>query len=702
MKYLDPSEFPYQVDVVEDWIPLSDGTRLWMKAWMPVTEEPVPAILEYLPYRASDWTWPRDSERHPYYAGHGYAAIRVDIRGHGNSEGVPGDEYDAQEHADGLEVIDWIASQPWCTGKLGMIGISWGGFNSLQLNYLQPEPLKAIVTVCSTDDRYDNDVHYMGGSMLAVDMFSWAATMLAFESRPPDKRVWGDGWKDQWIHRLEGMDTYIDRWMSHQVRDEYWQHGSVCEDYSRMNAAVLAVGGWFDPYRDTVVRLVENLSANGQNVRGLIGPWSHQYPDRSILPGPFIDFLGETLQWWDYWLKGKTDNGAMDTPLLRSWMIDPVPPRSIYKELPGRWIATDQWPDPEQETVTWALADGVPNPVSLDINSAAVGEVPAGVRGKVAVVNSPQNVGSGAGRYFPYGNDSDLPIDQREDDGKSVTFDFPLHEAVQVHGNPKVRLRLTTAAARGQVYVRLSDVAPDGETMLITRGNLNLSSRDGREKAVDFPSDEWVDVVIPMTAMGYKIPAGHSLRVSVTNSYWPWIWPQAQHEAVILDLDHCAIDVPVRPEFEPGSQRDQADRAIVFDDPVQPINADVKYPDEGRPGVRRPERLISDDVARREQFIQVDPMYGGTRVYPDGLAYNEDVVEKYWISWDDPTSARAESEWKITLKRDDLDWEASLTADTRMHCDAKNFYTESVVRCWDGGEEIFSKTFTRTIPRVAS
>lgn len=189
MKYIE--QFPFEHEVIEEWIPLSDGTKLWMKRWMPQTNHPVPAILEYLPYRAGDWTAPRDYERHPFYAGHGYASIRVDIRGHGNSEGVPGDEYSPQEHADGVEVINWIAQQDWCTGNVGMFGISWGGFNSLQLAALHPEPLKAIVTTCSTDDRYDNDVHYLGGSMLGVDMHAWAATMLAFESRPLDKRVWG-------------------------------------------------------------------------------------------------------------------------------------------------------------------------------------------------------------------------------------------------------------------------------------------------------------------------------------------------------------------------------------------------------------------------------------------------------------------------------------------------------------------------------
>ncbi|MEY9993447.1 putative CocE/NonD family hydrolase [Streptomyces sp. V4I8] len=183
---------------------------------------------------------------------------------------MPTDEYSATELADGIEVVDWLAAQPWCNGKVGMFGISWGGFNSLQIAALAPEPLKAIVTVCSTGDRYDNDVHCMGGSVLAVDMHAWASTMLAFVARPPDPLYAGDAWRDMWLKRLEAVEPFLHTWLGHQTHDDYWRHGSVCEDYGAIDAAVLAVGGWHDPYRDTVLRLVEHLPAD--RVRGLIGP----------------------------------------------------------------------------------------------------------------------------------------------------------------------------------------------------------------------------------------------------------------------------------------------------------------------------------------------------------------------------------------------------------------------------------------------
>lgn len=180
------TSFPYETTHEDVLVPLPDGTRPYARTWRPPTEEPVPALLEYLPYRLTDWTAARDRQRHPRYAGHGYASVRVDVRGHGNSEGTQRDEHSGTEPADGKAVVSWLAAQPWRTGRVGMFGISWDGFSSLRIAARAPEPLKAIVTACSTDDRYDNDVHYAGGSVLAVGMHAWAATTLAFAARPPD------------------------------------------------------------------------------------------------------------------------------------------------------------------------------------------------------------------------------------------------------------------------------------------------------------------------------------------------------------------------------------------------------------------------------------------------------------------------------------------------------------------------------------
>ncbi|MFC9623123.1 CocE/NonD family hydrolase [Streptomyces sp. NPDC056930] len=657
--------YPYDTTHEDVYIPLPDGTRLYARIWRPVTDEPVPALLEYLPYRLSDWTAPRDWQRHPWYAGHGYASVRVDVRGHGNSEGMPGDEYDATELADGVAVIHWLAEQEWCSGRVGMFGISWGGFNSLQIAALAPEPLKAVVTVCSTDDRYDNDVHYMGGSVLAVDMHAWAATMLAFVARPPDPAQVGEGWKDMWLNRLEKVEPFIHTWLAHQTRDDYWKHGSVCEDYSAITADVLAVGGWHDPYRDTVLRLVEHLRPD--KVRGLIGPWSHQYPDRGLPPGPAIGFLQETLRWWDQHLKDK-DTGIMAEPLLRSWISESHRPATVYETLPGRWVGETGWPSENIAPVAYALQGGP------------------------QIVDSPQQTGLDAGRFFPFGNDADLPPDQRDEDAKSVCFEFPVEEApIEILGRPRVKLRIRMDVPRGQAIARLCDIAPDGSSTLVTRGALNLSARHGRDRADDWPVGGTEDVTFDLNGIGHTFPPGHRIRLAVSSSYWPWIWPQAGSVGFTLDADGSFVELPVRRHTE--------DPAIRFEEPEQSEPLGVVHPVtlDGQ----RPERLVVRDVAKGEWRLEVDPRYGGTRVYPDGLEFTEDAMETYTIQENEPLSARTRSDWSIRLHRPEMAWDVRIETRSEISADETDFITSDEVLCKDGGEVVFHRTWEKRIPRTA-
>ncbi|PZT75978.1 MULTISPECIES: CocE/NonD family hydrolase [unclassified Streptomyces] len=667
--------FPYETTHEDLYIPLEGGTsqasssgggtQLYARIWRPVTDEPVPALLEYLPYRLSDWTAPRDWQRHPWYAGHGYASVRVDVRGHGNSEGMPGDEYDATELADGVAVIHWLAQQEWCSGRVGMFGISWGGFNSLQIAALAPEPLKAVVTVCSTDDRYDNDVHYMGGSVLAVDMHAWAATMLAFVCRPPDPADVGGDWRKMWLDRLEAVNPFIHTWLAHQTRDAYWKHGSVCEDYSAVEAAVLAVGGWHDPYRDTVLRLVEHLDP--ARVRGIIGPWSHQYPDRGLPPGPAIGFLQETLRWWDQHLKDK-DTGVLEEPLLRAWISESHPPATVYETLPGRWAAENAWPSENITPVAYALQGGP------------------------QLVRSPQQTGLDAGRFFPFGNDADLPPDQRDEDAKSLCFEFPVADApIEILGRPRVRLRIRMDVPRGQAIARLCDVAPDGSSTLVTRGALNLAARNGRDRTEDWPAGATEDVTFELNGIGHTFPPGHRIRLAVSSSYWPWIWPQAGSAGFTLEADGSLVELPVRGETE--------DPAISFDEPEQAEPLGVVYPETL--DTPRPERLVVRDVAAGEWRLEVDPRYGGTRVYPDGLEFTEDARETYTVREDDPLSARTRSDWTIRLHRPEMSWDVQIDTRSEITADADAFHTTDEVVCTEGGEVVFHRTWEKSIPRTS-
>lgn len=652
-------------------IEMTDGVRLSARIWLPTDalDQPVPALLEYLPYRKGDWTAPRDAERHPWYAANGYASVRVDLRGSGDSAGVMVDEYSELELADGIQVIEWLSRQAWCTGAVGMFGISWGGFNALQLAALAPGPLKAIVTVCSTDDRYADDVHYFGGAVLGVDMAGWATTMLAFTARPPDPVTVGPHWRSIWQQRLDALEPFLDTWLRHQERDDYWRHGSVCEDYGAIKAAVLAVGGWADPYRNTVFRLLENLPGP---VKGIVGPWSHQYPDRDLEPGPAIGFLQETLRWWDHWLKGRPTEVAED-PALRVWMQDWVPPATRYSVRPGRWIGETSWPSAAVQPVRYRLAD-------MRCSAAEMGRV---------VVATPQYTGADAGRYFPFGNAADLPPDQRTEDGRSVCFDTgQLHAPVEVLGRPSVRLTVSASAA-AHIIVRLCDVAPDGRSTLMTRGVLNLRSRSGMDLDTPVIPGETMQVEVPLVAIGWAVPIGHRVRLSLSTTYWPWVWPHPEIAELDVDLADSVLTLPVRDAGAPS------------------VPVDLGAPEQSTPlavvprasQAVRPEREVRYEPATGRWTLTVDPRYGGDRSYPDGLDYREQAVESYSIVDGDPLSATAASSWRIGLSRPG--WQVDLEVEATMTADTTHFITEHRVQARIDGASVFDRTWHGRIPRTS-
>jgi putative CocE/NonD family hydrolase len=448
------------------WIPLPDGTRLAARLWLPANAEraPVPALLEYLPYRKRDGTAERDSLTHPYLAAHGYACLRVDVRGAGESEGLLSDEYSQAELEDGVALIAWIASQPWCSGRVGMFGISWGGFNALQVAALRPPALKAIVTLCSTDDRYADDVHYMGGAKLESG-FGWAAFFFSDMTHPPDPALVGARWRAMWLARLEALPLFLERWLQHQHRDAYWRHGSVCEDWAAIDCAVFAVGGWTDGYTNAIPRLLANLSAPR---RGLIGPWAHAYP-HFAKPGPQIGFLQEMLKWWDRWLKDRDtgpDSGVEAEPMLRAWMTDSHRPAAHHETLPGRWVSEPAWPPPR--------------PLHrLFLSDAGLEEAPATLTPRP--VCSPLSLGKHGGEWCPFGRGNDQADDQREDDALSLVFETkPLTETVELLGAPVLTLELASDKPVAQIIARLCDVHPDGASLRTSFGVLNLTHRDGR------------------------------------------------------------------------------------------------------------------------------------------------------------------------------------------------------------------------------
>ncbi|MEK7278673.1 MAG: CocE/NonD family hydrolase, partial [Chloroflexota bacterium] len=484
---------PHTIREIENtFITLADGAKLAARIWLPEDAEqnPVPAILEYVPYRKNDTLAHRDSIMHPYVAGHGYACVRVDVRGSGDSDGILFDEYLPQELSDGAEVIAWLAAQKWCAGSVGLLGKSWGGFNGLQIAALRPPALKAVISVCSTDDRYADDVHYVGGCVLGSEMLSWASTMLAYNAKPPDPRFVGERWREMWLDRMERTPPYVEAWLTHQRRDSFWKHGSVCEPgrfvtgrfvtgrfvtgrfvnrpynrpYGDITCPVYAIGGWADGYTNAIPRMLAGLSCPR---KGLIGPWAHIYPHEGA-PGPLIGFNQECLRWWDTWLKG-IDTGIMREPMLRAWMQEAVEPKTFYAVRPGRWVAENEWP-PRRDVAAKRLY----------LNNGTLESVPL-QETQIDFAGS-QTCGLESGVWCPYGLPGDMPPDQRGEDGLSLCFDSaPLAERVEILGFPEVTLALTADQPNALVAVRLCDVSPTGTSARVSWGVLNLTHRHSHE-----------------------------------------------------------------------------------------------------------------------------------------------------------------------------------------------------------------------------
>ena len=653
---------------------MSDGVRLAARIWLPegVEAKPVPGILEYIPYRKRDGTAYRDSITHPYIAGHGYACVRVDLRGSGESDGVLTDEYLEQEQQDGLEVLRWIAKQPWCNGVLGIMGISWGGFNALQIAAYHPPELKAIITLSSTDDRYADDVHHMGGCLLG-DNLSWASTMFAYNSCPPDPTVVGDRWKELWLERLKGSGLWLDTWLRHQRRDEYWKHGSICEDFSTITCPVLAVSGWADGYSNAVFRLLTNLTVP---CKGLIGPWGHKYPHLGV-PGPAIGFLQEALRWWDTWLKG-IETGIMDEPMLRVWMQESLPPTTFYDTRPGRWVAEPCWPSTNVFKRTFSFAPG--RLVAPDEKEGPIAEVPL-------TIQSPLTVGLFAGKWCSYAAGPDLAHDQREEDGGALLFDSELLSApLEILGAPVVELTLKANKRIAMVAVRLSDVAPDDKATRITYGLLNLTHRESSEHPEYLDPDKHYQVRVALNDIAQVFPKGHRLRVSISTSYWPLAWPPPEPTRLTIFTGSSALTLPVRlpcvlDETLPAFQEAKG---------AEPLKKTLIEPEQHNWRVIR-------DLAKDESTLEVINDKGTYRLEDINLEVQNKTIEWYSHRADDFQSVRGETLCTRGFKR--KEWSVKTVTRTVLTSTATHFHLLADLDAYEGDKRVYCESWDETIPR---
>lgn len=661
-----------------------DGVELSANLWRPVSDEPVPAILEMIPYGKDNWRRAADQARGEWFAARGYALCRVDVRGTGSSFGVALDEYTAEETRDGVDAVAWLAAQPWCTGNVGMWGISYGGFTAIQVAKERPAALKAIVPVMATDDRYLDDVHYRGGCLTVSELSQYAVSQVAMNAMPPEAAFRGEAWRTDWLARLEATPPWLFAWLRHQTDGPYWRQGSLAPDYDAITAAILNVGGWHDSYVDPAFRMQAACRAPSHT---LIGPWHHSWPNDAE-PGPVLDDLHEIDRFFDRWLRG-ADNGWDDEPGLVWFERDFAPPTAFPRTLPGRWRAAPEAPHPRTERWPLRFGDRTLDGLGAAGIDAFRHRPTTGTRGALSW---------GAGSV-PNGLARDLRRD--EDAGPTYTsaaLDEPLH----VLGVPEVVVHLEVDAPVATLSVRLSDVAPDGTVALVSAGVLNLTHR--RSHAAPEPLVPGVveEVRVPLRTAGYRWAPGHRVRVALASQLWPVLWP-SPHPATFRV--HRGPATPSRLELPVVPPAGGPGDAPVPD--VKTTPPDLAWPDpvardgDGPAVSDPPVWRIEEDVLAGSTTVRVHD--GGEAIVPDGRRlYSAETLRM--TAWDDDP-ARAELEAAVVYRwqeretgRDDLT-RIEIHADARQTSTAASFELGVRLTVHLDGERFFERDWHEVIPR---
>ncbi|MEM7277731.1 MAG: CocE/NonD family hydrolase, partial [Pseudomonadota bacterium] len=490
-----------------------------------IAYSPYPVLLEYLPYR-KDESRARNHDLYSYFLNKGYAVVRVDIRGTGNSEGetIPY-EYSDIELDDGEAVIDWLSKQAWSTGNVGMFGISWGGFNSIQMAMRNPPALKAFVSVMATEYLYQEDVHYIDGIMHTD---SWMMSNDLYNAMPgaPDFVM-----DEAWIENRFNVKPSVYAYMQRQRDGPWWDRASAKGQYHKIKIPGFHIGGWYDGYRNSLPRMLENANAP---VKAMIGPWDHAFP-HNAWPQPQVEWRHEAVRWFDQFLKDE-QTGILDEPKFAVYVRDYYSPNPELESIPGRWRWEDDWPIKRLEKQIWFAQAN--HGLSKNASDSAVH----------SMTYKPSLGLEGGGQTMWWGS---VTPDQQAMDDYSLVYDSqPLDASLEILGRPVARLNVSASASRANWVVRISDVAPDGQVTQVGGAAFNGTHRNGARNPKDIVPGERFPLEIQLHFTSWVFPPGHKIRVAVSNSMWPMLWPTPVPFVSTLQIGTdtgARIELPVVP-----------------------------------------------------------------------------------------------------------------------------------------------------------
>jgi hypothetical protein len=660
------------IEVREIWIPMPDGIRLAASLFLPADRETAarfPVLLEYLPYRKDE---SRNSQfgLFSYFVRRGYIVARVDMRGTGSSEGPLIEyEYTDQEQEDCLVVIDWLSKQAWSTGQVGMFGLSWGAFNSIQMAMRNPPALKAIVAIMGTDNLFRDDVHFIDG-MMHIDSYEFGLDVANMLPAPPDYVMDEAYFRDRF-----DTEPFLLKYKRQQRDGPFWNRASLDSDYSSIRLPTYVIGGWYDGYRDSVPRMLEKLEAP---VKGLIGPWAHAWPNWSY-PEPAIEWRNEAVRWFDHWLKGEA-TGIMDEPRFAVYVRDWHPP-GLVDRVPGRWRWEDGWPIARaQKLALYAHADHT-------LSSA----VSAGRAGQTHRLRYLPTVGiEASGNVNWWG---DFPWDQRGTDAYSLVYDSePLDQDLEILGFPKAVLSASAEAPLANWFVRISDIAPDGTVTQVAGAGMSGAQRESAEEPEALVPGQvyWLEFNLHFTS--WVFPKGHRIRLAVNNALWPMIWPTPYEMTATLSVDGAKASHIVLPTV-PRSERPGPEFLPPAKNPRLPGYGNLQVGEETDSGYAETKSFERNMMTWGTQVVA-----SGTSgsAYPWGrIKYWENMVHEAQDKNPAKASVTGQSRYLVELKGRTLELEGDLS----FTSDRENFFYLYTRRALENGKLVREKTWKETIRR---
>ncbi len=651
-------------------IPLSDGVCVSANLFLPDAPGRFPAILQYIPYRKDDIS-ASGSAYFQYMAERGFAGALVDIRGTGSSQGTVSDEYTLQEQLDACQVIDWLSRQAWCNGSVGMWGASYTGFNSIQVAMHNPPALKAIAPMFATDDRYNDDVHYYGGCLIGIEQVLYPAGMVLMNATPPIPEYSGEDWKKMWQERLEGNEPWLLNWFRHPSEDAYWLQASLKRDYNLIKCPVLIIGGWADGYTNPAFHMLEHLKVP---TKAIIGPWMHTSPNNAI-PGPGMHILHEMCRWWAYWLNGE-DSGIMDEPRLAVYIQEGAAPINYETNMPGEWRFYDDWP----------AADVVEQPFYLG-SEGELSDTGPGPAGSGSYTYK-ATVGTAAGPWCAVMGIDGITRDQSYDDYRSLTFTGPaLVEPLEILGAPQASLHVTSTAEVAFFCVKLVDIAPDGAARLVCRGILNATRRSGKETPAPLVPGEVYHLEIPLKYTSWTFKPGHRIRLSVSSSDWPWVWPSP---FPATNQVFWGADRPSQVVLPIVHQVKAVQSTVQFRQPVE-LPHFLDY-ESGGMTYEFTQDLIKGYTIHRTGYS------GKTQFTGLNLTRISNSLAEIGASDDHPAEAYARAEGKASLIRPES--RIDLQAFTAIHSTPDQFQIDIDLAVDIDGQPFFKRTWKEAFPRL--